>query len=191
MARPRSSDATDKVRSSTAKIVFGQGVAACTVEEVSRQSGVAKSTIYRRYADIDEVIFDMVTTRVTEPSLVDTGSLAGDLAIIMRRYMLASEHQTTRELFLWMAQRAQQEPRLAELFDKARVQPGGPTTLALERARDRGELSPDLNMELALHMIQGPFFAKRLVENAEPTSQEFDRLIAMIVAALKSDAPTG
>lgn len=186
MGRPRSSDATEKLRASTAEIVFLDGVAACTVEEVSRRSGVAKSTIYRRYGDIDELIFDMVSTRVTEPNPVDTGSLAGDLSVILGRYLKASERRTTRELYLWMAQRGQQEPRLAALFEKARVQPGGPTTLALERAKDRGELSAELDMELALHLIQGPFFTKRLVENAEPSADEFDSLIVMIVAGLKA-----
>lgn len=186
MGRPRSSDATDKLRATTAKIVFSEGVAACTVEEVARRSGIAKSTIYRRYVDVDELIFDMVSTMVTEPAPVDTGSLAGDLSVILKRYLKASERQTTRELYLWMAQRGQQEERLAELFEKARVQPGGPTTVALQRAKDRGELSADLDMELALHMIQGPFFTKRLVENAEPDAEEFDSLIAMIVAALQS-----
>ena len=186
MGRPRSSDATDKMRASTAEIVFSEGVAACSVEEVSRRSGVAKSTIYRRYDSIDELIFDMVSTRVTKPAKVDTGTLAGDLSVILQRYLEASRWQTTRELFLWMAQRAQQEPHLAKLFEQTRIQPDGPTTQALKRAMDRGEISSELPLETVFHMIQGPFFSKRLVENAEPDPEEFDSLIAMIVAALAS-----
>lgn len=186
MARPLNADATGKLRASTAEIVFTDGVDACTVEEVSRRSGVAKSTIYRRYDDVDAMIFDMVASRVTEPAAVDTGTLEGDVRAIMRRYLKASQQPTTRQLYLWMAQRAQREPRLAELFNKARVQPGGPTTVALERAKTRGEISTDLNIETALHMIQGPFFTKRLVENADPGRKEFDQMITMIVAALKS-----
>lgn len=188
MGRPRSTNATEKVRTATAEIVFSEGVAACSVEEVSRRSGVAKSTIYRRYGSVDELIFDMVATRVTEPPKVDTGSLAGDLSVILQRYLEASQWQTTRELYLWMAQRAQQEPHLAQLFEQARVQPDGPTALAIDRAKTRGEISSDLELETALHLIQGPFFTKRLVENAEPTSEEFELLIGMIVAALKSVA---
>lgn len=186
MARPRSSDTTEKIRAATAKIVFSEGVAACSVEEVARRSGVAKSTIYRRYGSIDELVFDMVATRVTEPPTVDTGTLVGDLRVILERYLEASRWQTTRELYLWMAQRAQQEPHLAQLFDQARVQPDGPTALAIERAKTRGEISSDLSLESALHMIQGPFFTKRLVENAEPDPEQFELLVAMIVAALKS-----
>lgn len=188
MARPLNSDATDKLRASTAEIVFTDGVDACTIEEVARRSGVAKSTIYRRYEDIDALIFDMVATRVTESAEVDTGTLAGDLSEILGRYLKSSKRSTTRELYLWMAQRAQREPRLGELFNKARVQPGGPTTVALERAKERGEIAADLDVETALHMIQGPFFTKRLVENAEPDDEEFGLLISMIVAALTSTA---
>ena len=186
MGRPRSSDATEKMHASTAEIVFSEGVGACSVEEVSRRSGVAKSTIYRRYDSVDELIFDMVATRVTKPPKVDTGTLAGDLSLILQRYLEASRWQTTRELYLWMAQRAQQDSHLGQLFEQARVQPDGPTSIAIDRAKARGEISAELSLETALHMIQGPFFSKRMVENAEPDPDEFDALIAMIVAALKS-----
>lgn len=186
MARPRSSDATEKLRASTAEIVFSEGIAACSVEEVARRSGVAKSTIYRRYDSVDELIFDMVATRVTKPPKVDSGTLEGDLGVILKRYLEASRWQTTRELYLWMAQRSQQEPHLAQLFQDARVQPAGPTSLAIERAKARGEISSELSLETALHLIQGPFFSKRMVENAEPDAEEFDLLVSMIVAALKS-----
>ena len=186
MPRPLDPDATDKLRASAAEIVFTDGVDACTIEEVSRRSGVAKSTIYRRYEDVDALIFDMVATRVTEPPEVDTGTLHGDLSEILGRYLKASQRPTTRQLYLWMAQRAQREPHLAKLFNDARVQPGGPTTIALERAKARGEIAADLDTATAFHLIQGPFFTKRLVENAEPDDEEFERLITMIVAGLTS-----
>ncbi len=181
-----STDATDKLRAATAEIVFADGVAACSVEEVSRRSGVAKSTIYRRFDSVDELIFDMVGTRVLTPPEVDTGTLAGDLSLILRRYLDASRRQTTRELYLWMAQRAQQEPHLGQLFEQARVQPNGPTSVAIERAKARGELSAELKLETALHLIQGPFFSARMVANQEPDAAEFDAIISMIVAALTS-----
>ncbi len=186
MGRPQSSEATEKMRAATAEIVFTEGVDACSVEEISRRSGVAKSTIYRRYDGVDDLIFDMVATRVTDPPAVDTGTLAGDLSIILQRYLKATARQTTRELYLWMAQRAQNEPHLSKQFNDARVQPDGPTTIALNRAKERGEISADLDHEMALHMIQGPFFTKRLVENAEPDAEEFEALVSMIVAALRS-----
>ena len=45
-----------KIMQATLEIVISKGVAAVTIEEVARRSGVAKTTIYRRYRNADDLL---------------------------------------------------------------------------------------------------------------------------------------
>ncbi|TFH54058.1 TetR/AcrR family transcriptional regulator [Actinomyces viscosus] len=55
------------------------GYQALTIEGVSRQSGVAKTTIYRRWQSKAEMVFDLVIHRRDARGLTDSGSLAADI----------------------------------------------------------------------------------------------------------------
>ena len=44
-----------KIMKATLAIVISDGVGAVTIEEVARRSGVAKTTIYRRYKNADDL----------------------------------------------------------------------------------------------------------------------------------------
>jgi hypothetical protein len=70
-----------------------------------------------------------------------------------------------------MLTRAMRNADAAALFRKERVQPRGPTVVALQRAIARGEISPTINIEMASHIIQGPLMSKRIVDNAELTAE--------------------
>lgn len=56
--------------------------------------------------------------------------------------------------------------------------------LALGRAIARGEIPATTNIELAMHLIQGPLISKRIVDNTALTDDEFDTLHDMAMRAL-------
>jgi hypothetical protein len=89
----------------------------------------------------------------------------------------------------WMLTLAMQSPDAAALFKKGRVQPRGPTVIALQRAIARGELPPTTDIELAMHVIQGPLVSKRIVDNSDLTDDELDTLLDMTVRALGATEP--
>ena len=45
-----------KIMHATLEIIIAQGIGAVNIESVARRSGVAKTTIYRRYANTDDLI---------------------------------------------------------------------------------------------------------------------------------------
>ena len=55
--RERLREQTDrKIMKATLGIVISDGIGAVTIEEVARRSGVAKTTIYRRYRNADDLL---------------------------------------------------------------------------------------------------------------------------------------
>lgn len=184
MARPPSKTARAKLLRATAELLTEEGIGGVSIEAVARRSGVAKTTLYRHFGGIDGLVFAAAAASVSEVDGPDTGSLAGDLREIQRRYLDIASSSINRGVFAWMLTRAMHSPDAAALFRKERTQPRGPTVVALQRAIARGELPPTTNIELAMHVIQGPLISKRIVNNSELTDDEFEILLDMTLRAL-------
>lgn len=186
MARPRSDAARTAMVDEARAIIVGDGVQACTVDEVARRTGIAKTTIYRHFGGSDALVLAALDGMVKAMEPPDTGTLAGDLHVIQRRYLRIADNQRLRELYAWMLHRSMQDPAFAVTFRDVRVQPKGPTVIALQRAIARGEVSPTIDLDLALHVIQGPMMSKRILENERIDDVEFDALIDATVAAVRA-----
>lgn len=186
MARPLSVSARQKLLAAAAEIIAGEGVGAITAEKVTRRSGVAKTTLYRHFDTIDELVFAVVESSVSAAVAPDTGTLRGDLAEIHRRYLEVASLRRSRELFVWMVAKAIEDPANRELFRRARVQPRGPTVLALQRAMARGEVDPSIDVDMAMHVIQGPLISMRIVDNSEVSDRDLETMLDMTMRSLRS-----
>lgn len=184
MARPRSEDARRRLIDAAIEILSSEGPDAVTGDEVVRRSGVAKTTMYRHFGTTTALVFAAVGVRVSADAPPDTGSLRGDLEQIHRRYLDAAASPQSRALFVWMISRSIESDENRELFREARVQPRGPTVVALQRAIARGEIDVSIDLEMAMHVIQGPLISQRIVANSSVTDDELDTMLTMTLRAL-------
>ena len=64
----RTREATDrKLMQTTLQIAVDRGISGVTIEEVARRSGVAKTTIYRRYHNADELLREISAMYLVNP----------------------------------------------------------------------------------------------------------------------------
>ena len=187
MARPPSKTARSKMMRAALEILAVDGVSSFSIEEVVRRSGVAKTTLYRHFGGADGLIFAAVASSVDPNHNLDTGSLLGDLRLIQRHYLEVASGQAQRELFAWMITRSIQDEGAAARFRAARIS-SGPTVIALQRAIARGELPAETNIDLAMHLIQGPLISKRIIDNVELSDADFEEILTTTVAALTGRA---
>ena len=184
MVRPRSEDARRRLLDAALSIVATEGVGSVTADAVARRSGVAKTTLYRHFGSTDGLVFAAVDDSVIAQVPPDTGSLRGDLESIHRRYLDVAASQQSRELFAWMVAKSIESAENRELFRRVRVQPRGPTTVALQRAIARGEVDADIDVDLAMHVIQGPLISQRIVDDSDVSESDLGRMLDMTVRAL-------
>jgi len=188
MARPKSAAARAKMVQAAQEIVRLHGLDGFTIDEVARRSGVARTTISRHFGSGDELLLAAIEDIVEDVDAPDTGSLRNDLRVLIRSLLDASRTPELRQLFVSILRRALVDDEFAATFRAANERRHIVLRTAIQRAIARGEVAADINIELALQFVQGPFLVKRLIENEDVSDRELDALLDLIVRALTTHA---
>ena len=184
MARPLSETARAKMIAATQAVVAERGVDGFTVDEVARRSGVAKTTIYRHFASGDELVLTAIDDMIGDVEVPDTGSFRGDLRATVLQFLQLSADPSLRHFFVSLLHRSLADPEFAAIHRAVVSERHTPMRLALQRAMARGEVDPSIDIQLAIHLVQGPFVVKRLIENEDVTDDEVDLLVDLVAKAL-------
>ncbi|MFD3625849.1 TetR/AcrR family transcriptional regulator [Streptomyces sp. DSM 116494] len=159
------------------------GYDALTMDAVAARTRSSKATLYRQWGGKAELVVRAMRSQKSGGIAgIDTGSLRGDLyAIIGREDDCAIEQNAALMRALAMAVQLNDDLRRAfkDLLVEPEVEEFG---LVLQRAIDRGEVSPE-NPALGymVHMLVGAFATRTLIDDLPPT-QEF--LISYIDAVV-------
>ena len=187
MARPLSEAARAKMLAAAHEVIVSDGLDACTVDEVARRSGVAKTTIYRHFANAEELSMAAIDSMIERVATPDHGSLLADLRDIVMAFREVVSHHTFQRLFADMLARSARDPEFAKLYETAQEMRHAPLRVALQRGMARGEVDPEIDLETAMYFVQGPFVAKRLIEMDDLSEDEIDVFLRLVLRALSPD----
>ncbi|PSM38463.1 TetR family transcriptional regulator [Streptomyces dioscori] len=84
--RPRSAEADEAILAATRAALVDLGWSGLTLGDVATRAGVAKTTLYRRWAGKNELVVDAVAALFDELELPDRGSLAADIEIVVLQF---------------------------------------------------------------------------------------------------------
>ncbi|MFE6780198.1 TetR/AcrR family transcriptional regulator C-terminal ligand-binding domain-containing protein [Streptomyces sp. NPDC057702] len=159
------------VRAATVVELTASGYAALTVERVAQRAGVHKTTIYRNWQDLDDLVADALVTHFDgDIPVPDTGSVESDLRTLARSLVATMSTEAGRALLGTVLSDAARAPRLAEikhaLFSDRfrRAEP------VVTRAVERGELPADTDPAELLKTLAAPIYF-RLVFTGEPVDE--------------------
>ena len=153
--RPRSEEAHKAILDATVELLAEVGFSGLTVEGVAQRAGVGKATIYRRWPSKLPLVVEAYG-RLPGMEDVDTGRLADDLKRMLQGYLEAFNRTPLSALLPSLAGERAHNVELAKVFDPISVQRRLPLMRALERGVQRGEISPDIDLDLAADLIVGP-----------------------------------
>lgn len=154
VGRPRSEEAHQAIIDATIGLLAEVGFSALTVESIATRAGVGKATIYRRWPSKLPLVVEAFGGL---PALedVDTGDLRNDLVTMLRRYLQVFNTTPLAEVLPSLAGERSHNTEL-EVLDSVLKGRRQPLLAAFERALERGELSRDLDLELAADLVVGP-----------------------------------
>ena len=127
------------VLATTYKLLTKAGLSGVSVDEVVRQSGVAKTTIYRHWPSREALLMDACTQLSSKPQPPDTGTVKGDLEMLAS-FVAARLHQPWSTVLPSIIDAAERDKGLAKVQGQLHGQMRGASHQALASARGTGEL---------------------------------------------------
>lgn len=180
--RPRSATADAAILEATRAALVELGWSKLTLGDVATRAGVAKTTLYRRWAGKNELVVDAVAELFDELELPDRGSLAADIeGVVLQFAAILSRPEAKTALMAVVAESTRDEP-LRERIRTSIVD--RQKCLVLEgraRAQLRGELPPEADpvtaartADLIFDVVAGAVVHRTLV-SAEPVDTDWTR----------------
>ncbi len=162
--RPRDTSADKRIRRAAEELLLERGYDKMTVDDVAERAGVGKATVYRRYATKEAMalaaMYELFAIDLPAP---DTGSLREDLT---QMYQDTLDFVTSPpgQAFVRLAvSESCRDPRIAEAYRAMlnRRLDGG--RVVFERAIARGELRPDVDLDVLGEWLLGLIVLRSVV----------------------------
>lgn len=196
--RPRSTEADRAILDATRAALVELGWGKLTMGDVAARAGVAKTTLYRRWAGKSELVVDAVAALFDEHlELPDSGSLAADIEGVVLRFAALLERPETKTALMAVVAESTRDDALRARIRCAIVdRQKRLVLLGRERAQERGELPAEedaaaaaRNADLIFDVIAGAVVHRALV-SAEPVDEEWARgFTTLLVGGLSPVLP--
>jgi AcrR family transcriptional regulator len=183
---PRVERSRQAILDATLQLLARDGdVGSLTVEAVAARSGVAKTTIYRRWRDkwelaLDAVMIDMLP-RLDEP--VDVGDTRKELLTFINSVVKMLATPPYGQAMQALVSQIATDPDLARVYREQVVEPRhAELTPVIKRGIARGDLRPDTDVRLVHELLVGPIFYRLLFSGA-PLDRNLGRRIVDAILA--------
>jgi len=185
---PRVLVSRERVLTTTLDLLTETGLAELTIDDISRRSGVAKTTIYRHWPNRSAIVID-ACSRMTDAQEAppDTGSLDGDLRAILTG--IAGLLGTARwsSILPSIVDAAEHDPEFASIHSRIQRGHAAPLRAALDRAALRGEIPPAADRNAIAAALLGPLYYRRWFSREQIDAEFVDMLIGNTIAGLHRD----
>ncbi|MCQ8768830.1 TetR/AcrR family transcriptional regulator [Streptomyces telluris] len=193
--RPRSPEADRAILEATRAALVELGWGKLTMGDVAARAGVAKTTLYRRWASKNELVVDAVAALFDEQlELPDLGSLQADIEGVVLRFAALLERPETKTALMAVVAESTRDDALRVRIRGAIVdRQKRLVLLGRERAQERGELPYEEDpsaaartADLIFDVIAGAVVHRTLV-SAERVDCEWARgFAALLIGGLRA-----
>ena len=179
-------DVTTAIRQAAVQELAAVGYGRLSIEAVARRAGVGKTAVYRRWNSKLEMVLEMVSGVAGKSlPLPDTGSLQGDLEVLLRIVARSLQHPLASQIIPDLLAEAARNPQIAQTLHQAlRVNQRDIGEVLIGRAIDRGELPDGADPDVAVDLIVGPVYWRFAIARTQLPDAYLPRMAAATAAAL-------
>jgi AcrR family transcriptional regulator len=155
--RPRSERAHEAILDATIDLLVEEGFSRMSIEAVATRAGVGKATIYRRWPSKADLVAEAVACmKHHELHHVDSGRVRDDLVELALQAFKTKDSGEVTELMIKLMSARARHPELQEAFVRHVIEPRRRIVAnVLRRGIERGEIRPDIDVELAMDVLMG------------------------------------
>jgi AcrR family transcriptional regulator len=153
------------------------------IEQIAARAGVAPSTVYRRWGDLQGIINDLSSELTVSIDLQDTGDLELDLRVVARAVVALRQIPAHRAWLDAMVAEAVRSPQARQTLATAIERRREITAEIVHRAVARGEVPADTDAHEVIRLTVAPLYLRMYI-----TNEPLDGKVADRAAAVAADA---
>jgi len=181
LGRKRDLSRDPEILDAALDVLAETGYDGMTIDMVAARAKAGKATLYRRWASKSELVVDAVACMKNadlDPArLPDTGSLRGDLVALIKPHTI-EDAQKRLQVMAGLVSLLSRHPELVETVHATVVEPRARVNrLLFARAIERGEISPDVDLD-TLSLVSASMVSYRTLVLRTPVDRAF--LLAII-----------
>jgi AcrR family transcriptional regulator len=188
--RPRSAAADSAIMQATLELLLDAGYRGLTMEQVRAQAGVGKATLYRRYGSKQELVTAVVRHLNQDIPLPDTGNVRDDILAVVGSVLAAAARVGAATFMPRMLAESAGDPEMQAIFYENLVAPRRAVMAeVLRRGIERGELRQDLDVELAIDVLTGPWVYRLLISGGDMRGMNPRPLLDLVLGGIAAPSP--
>jgi AcrR family transcriptional regulator len=180
--RPRvEGDREQEILDAALEVLGEVGYDRLTMDAVAHRAKASKATLYRRWNSKATLIVDGLASQKTTPSVPDTGDLRTDLLTAFCGMGGLTDHDTTATFGAVMTALCTDPEFAVEFRTRVLLPKSQLSRTVFQRARDRGEVRADLDLDLVAPALAGIVLHRLFVMGEQPGPALIERVIDQII----------
>ncbi|HTJ29166.1 MAG TPA: TetR/AcrR family transcriptional regulator [Acidobacteriaceae bacterium] len=183
MARVRSQSAHDRVLRAALDLFAERGIEAASMDAIVQASGVSKATIYNHWTNKEALLMEVMLfvnglDRVPEDP--DTGDPCQDIATVLCRRPPDEFDESRRRMMPTLIAYSALNKEFGEAWRHRVMEPPRQSLKRiLRRAMKRGQITPSLDLDLAMAQLLGPLMYRHIFhKDTHPNAHDIGEEVA-------------
>jgi len=170
--RPRSEGVDSAIHRAALDSLVELGYAGSSIEDIATRAGVARPTVYRRYASKAEVLTAAIAAAFHEsnPSVPESGTAREDVRILLTNTIRMLRNTPIGEVIRAIVPELARDPDLRRLSRRLLEARRRLLRSAIQRGIERGELAGAIDVELTIDGLLGAIYL-RLLFTGQPINK--------------------
>ncbi len=168
-----------------------RGYSGFSVEGVVERTGIAKTTLYRHWPTRDDLLAAVIGQLGGAGELPGTGSVRQDLLDFFAPRVHVARTPRWERCMPALVEAATRHPELAAVVARLTAQMLSQVETLIRRGIERGEIRPDISLQLAASALMGPIVFRRLLLQEAPTEERVSAVVDLVMQGISWPEPPG
>jgi AcrR family transcriptional regulator len=179
--RWRSRRAESAILEATVSLLAEVGFGGLTIDGIAARAGVGKATIYRHWSSKAEVAVEAFRAFIPSLEDPDTGTFADDARDVVLQIVDGLSNSPLAGILPSLVEAAERDAELERHFKEFGATRRTVLRAVFARAAARGELRDGLDYDLAIDLLVGPIFTRRLVSRVPVTRKHANAVLDLLL----------
>jgi AcrR family transcriptional regulator len=185
--RPRSAEVDQAILVAAIRMLADHGFDGLTMEGVASEAGVGKATVYRRWPSKTELVLDAIRSMKPMVAHPDHGDVRSDLVELVAGAISWGDGGEYTEVVSALMSELRRNTELASVYREQFLAPRRVESLALiQRGIERGEIRPDVDIDLVLDMLVGTIVYRSMITGGELTEAVAERAVDQVLRGIST-----